>query len=173
MSLNSWCYIRIEKVRVHSFHQKIEEIRHDDQHTHRRINHQIKIRRASSKSSAEHETTMRCTSSSDQDKSCHENADIQLTQRFHVRCYLRKSSSSVLNSDKSEMTFEVLTWHQRSKKEKLSSKERRLEILQNQALRHVTDAFKRVNIETLKMKIYMNSLHVHLNKIQNQTTLRS
>lgn len=74
---------------------------------------------------------------------------------------------------KSEMTFEVLTWHQRSKKEKLSSKERRLEILQNQALRHVTDAFKRVNIETLKMKIYMNSLHVHLNKIQNQTTLRS
>ncbi len=45
-------------------------------------------------------------------------------------------------------------------------------------LHHVTDVFKKVNIEMLKVEMlkvemYISSLHVHLNKLQNQTTLRS
>ena len=49
----------------------------------------------------------------------------------------------------------------------------RLETLQNQALHHVIDVFKKVNIETLKVETYTFLLHVHLNKLQNQVTLRS
>ena len=74
---------------------------------------------------------------------------------------------------RSEMTFEALIWHQRDKEQELSSTKRRLETLQNQALRHVIDVFKKVNIETLKVETYTFSLHVHLNKLQNQVTLRS
>ncbi len=74
---------------------------------------------------------------------------------------------------RSEITFEALVWHQRDKKDELSSKEHRLEILQNQTLRHVAEAFKRVNIETLETEIYMSSLHVHLNMLQNKVTLHS
>ncbi len=74
---------------------------------------------------------------------------------------------------RSEIMFEVLTWHQWKKEENLSNKERRLEILQNQALHYVADAFKKVNITTLKTKIYTSSLHVHLNKLQNWIILCS
>ncbi len=69
--------------------------------------------------------------------------------------------------------FEASVWHQRDKKDELLSKERRLETLQNQALRHVAEAFKRVNIETLETETYMSSLHVHLNMLQNKITLHS
>ncbi len=72
-----------------------------------------------------------------------------------------------------KMTFEALIWHQRSKEEELSSMKRRLETLQNQALYHVINVFKKVNIETLKVETYTFSLHVYLNKLQNQVTLRS
>jgi bifunctional DNase/RNase len=54
---------------------------------------------------------------------------------------------------------------QRDKKNELLNKERRLETLQNQILRHVAEAFKRVNIETLKTETYTSSLHVHLNML--------
>ena len=37
----------------------------------------------------------------------------------------------------------------------------------------MTDIFQKVNIETLKVETYTSSLHVHLNKLQNQTTLRN
>ena len=74
---------------------------------------------------------------------------------------------------RSEMTFEASIWHQRNKEEELSSTKQRLETLQNQALCHVIDVFKKVNIETLKVETYTSSLHVHLNKLQNQVTLRS
>jgi len=37
----------------------------------------------------------------------------------------------------------------------------------------VINVFRKVNIETLKVEIYTFSLHVHLNKLQNQVTLRS
>jgi len=63
--------------------------------------------------------------------------------------------------------------HQRNKKDELSSKERRLETLQNQTLRHVAEAFKRVSIETLETETYTSSLHVHLNMLQNKITLHS
>ncbi len=33
--------------------------------------------------------------------------------------------------------------------------------------------FKRINIETLKAEIYISSLHVHLNMLQDKITLRS
>ncbi len=74
---------------------------------------------------------------------------------------------------RSEMTFEASIWHQRDKEEELSSKKRRLETLQNQALHHMINIFKKVNIEMLKVETYTFLLHVHLNKLQNQVTLRS
>ncbi len=74
---------------------------------------------------------------------------------------------------KLRMTFEALIWHQRNKEEELSSMKWRLETLQNQALRHMINVFKKVNIEMLKVETYAFSLHVHLNKLQNQVTLRS
>ncbi len=49
----------------------------------------------------------------------------------------------------------------------------RLETLQNQALHHVINIFKKVNIKMLKVETYTFLLHVHLNKLQNQVTLRS
>ncbi len=71
------------------------------------------------------------------------------------------------------MTFKALIWHQRDKEERLLNMKWRLETLQNQVLHHVIDVFKKVNIETLKVEIYTFLLHVHLNKLQNQVTLRS
>jgi len=71
------------------------------------------------------------------------------------------------------MTFKASIWHQCDKEERLSSTKWRLETLQNQALCHVINVFRKVNIETLKVEIYTFSLHVHLNKLQNQVTLRS
>ncbi len=74
---------------------------------------------------------------------------------------------------RSEIAFEASVWYQRDKKDELLSKERRLETLQNQTLRHVAEAFKRVNIETLEAETYTSSLHVHLNMLQNKVTLYS
>ncbi len=74
---------------------------------------------------------------------------------------------------RSRMMFEASIWHQRNKEERLLNMKQRLETLQNQALRHVIDVFKKVNIKTLKVETYTFSLHVHLNKLQNQVTLRS
>ncbi len=74
---------------------------------------------------------------------------------------------------RSEIAFEASVWHQRDKKDELSSKECKLETLQNQTLRHVAEAFKRVSIETLKTETYTSSLHVHLNMLQNKITLHS
>ncbi len=74
---------------------------------------------------------------------------------------------------RSEIAFKASVWHQRDKKDELSSKECRLKTLQNQTLRHVAEAFKRVNIETLETETYMSLLHVHLNMLQNKITLHS
>ena len=74
---------------------------------------------------------------------------------------------------RSEIAFEASVWHQRDKKDELSSKERKLKTLQNQTLHHVAEAFKRVSIETLKAETYTSSLHVHLNMLQNKITLHS
>ncbi len=72
-----------------------------------------------------------------------------------------------------KMTFETLIWHQRNKEEELLSMKWRLEILQNQVLHYVINIFRKVNIEMLKVETYTFSLHIHLNKLQNQVTLRS
>ncbi len=74
---------------------------------------------------------------------------------------------------RSEIAFEVSVWHQRDKKDELSSKECKLETLQNQTLHHVAKAFKRVSIETLKTETYTSSLHVYLNMLQNKIMLHS
>ncbi len=74
---------------------------------------------------------------------------------------------------RSEIAFEASVWHQRDKKDELSSKECKLETLQNQILHHVAEAFKRVSIETLETEIYTSSLHVYLNMLQNKITLHS
>lgn len=55
---------------------------------------------------------------------------------------------------KSEITFGASISHQRGKEGNLSGKARRLGALQNQALRHVADAFKRINTETLEAETY-------------------
>ena len=51
---------------------------------------------------------------------------------------------------RSGITFGASVWHQRGKEGGLSGMERRLEALQNQALRHVADVFKKVKFETLE-----------------------
>jgi len=66
-----------------------------------------------------------------------------------------------------KMTFEASIWHQRNKEKRLLNTKWRLKTFQNQALRHVINVFKKVNIEMLKVEIYTFSLHVHLNKLQN------
>ncbi len=74
---------------------------------------------------------------------------------------------------RSGIAFGASVWHQRGKKSELSGKERRLGTLQNQALRHVAGAFKRVNTETLEAETYTSPLHVHLNMLQDKATLHS
>ncbi len=74
---------------------------------------------------------------------------------------------------RSEIAFEASVWHQRDKKNKLLSKECRLETLQNQTLHYIAKAFKRVSIETLETETYTSSLHVYLNMLQNKITLHS
>ena len=71
------------------------------------------------------------------------------------------------------MMFEALIWHQREKKSELSDREHRLKVLQNQTLHHVINVFKQTNIEMLKIETYISSIHVHLNKLQDQVTLCS
>ena len=74
---------------------------------------------------------------------------------------------------RSEIAFEASVWQQRDKKDELSSKECRLETLQNQTLHHIAEAVKRVNIKTLKTETYMSLLHIHLNMLQNKIMLHS
>ncbi len=83
---------------------------------------------------------------------------------------VRQVYSAVMRS---EIAFKASVWHQRDKKNELLSKKCRLETLQNQTLHHVTETFKRVNIETLKTETYMSLLHVYLNMLQNKITLHS
>ncbi len=74
---------------------------------------------------------------------------------------------------RSKIAFKASVWHQRDKEKKLSNKKCRLETLQNQTLCHVAKVFKRVSIETLEIEMYISSLHVHLNMLQNKVTLHS
>ncbi len=74
---------------------------------------------------------------------------------------------------RSGIAFGASVWHQRGKEGGLSGKERRLGTLQNQALHHVAETFKRVSIEILEAETYTSSLHVHLNMLQDKITLRS
>jgi len=53
------------------------------------------------------------------------------------------------------------------------NKKQKLKVLQNQILHYVADVLKRINIKMLKIEMYIFSLHVHLNKLQNQITLCS
>ncbi len=74
---------------------------------------------------------------------------------------------------RSRIMFKASVWHQRDKEERLLNMKWRLKTLQNQVLHHVINVFRKVNIETLKVETYTFLLHVHLNKLQNQVTLRS
>ncbi len=71
------------------------------------------------------------------------------------------------------MMFKTLVWHQHNKEKRLLNMKWRLETLQNQALYHVINIFRKVNIKMLKVETYTFSLHVHLNKLQNQVILCS
>ncbi len=74
---------------------------------------------------------------------------------------------------RSEIAFEASIWHQREKEKELSDKECKLETLQNQTLCHVIKMFKRISIKILKAEIYISSLHVHLNMLQDKIMLCS
>ncbi len=74
---------------------------------------------------------------------------------------------------RSEIAFEASIWHQHDKEKKLSDKKCKLKTLQNQTLYHVIKAFKRMSIKMLKIEMYISSLHVHLNMLQNKVTLHS
>ena len=58
------------------------------------------------------------------------------------------------------------------KNEEPKVREKKLKILQNQALRNITEAFKKVNTETLKAEIYVSLIYIILNKLQDQAILR-
>ncbi len=92
---------------------------------------------------------------------------------FTWEAIFTKAKQVYLTVVRSEIAFEASVWHQRDKKDELSSKECKLETLQNQTLCHVTEVFKRVSIETLKTEKYTSLLHVHLNMLQNKITLHS
>ncbi len=92
---------------------------------------------------------------------------------FIWKAIFTKARQVYLAVVRSEIAFEASVWHQRDKKDELSSKKCKLETLQNQTLHHVAEVFKRVNIETLKTETYMSLLHVHLNMLQNKITLHS
>ena len=64
-------------------------------------------------------------------------------------------------------------WHKRTKEGKCRGKERRLEVCQNRALRNITGAFKRVNVEVLKSEAYVPPIGMTLNRLQDRATLRS
>jgi len=61
---------------------------------------------------------------------------------------------------KLRIMFKASVWHQCNKEKELLSMKQRLETLQNQALHHVIDIFKKVNIETLKVEIYTFSMFI-------------
>ncbi len=92
---------------------------------------------------------------------------------FTWRAIFTKARQVYLAVIRSEIAFEASIWHQRDKKNKLLSKECKLETLQNQTLHYVTEVFKRVSIKTLKTETYISSLHIHLNMLQNKITLHS
>ncbi len=70
-----------------------------------------------------------------------------------------------------EIAFEASIWHQWEKEKELSDKECKIKTLQNQTFYHVIKIFKRISIETLKVKTFTSSLHVHLNMLQDKIML--
>lgn len=63
-------------------------------------------------------------------------------------------------------------WHRRSNKGNLRGKERRLAVIQNQALRNVTGAFKILNTETLEAEAYTPPIGMFMDQMQDRSTLR-
>ncbi len=90
-----------------------------------------------------------------------------------MRSYLHKSETSILSSSEIRNRIWSISLTSAWQKNKLLSKECKLETLQNQTLHHVAEVFKKVSIETLKIETYISLLHVHLNMLQNKITLHS
>ena len=70
------------------------------------------------------------------------------------------------------ITYGASVWHQRGKGDKPAEKEKRLEKLQNKALRNITGAFKKVSTETLEAEAYVPPIHITLDRLQDRSTLR-
>ena len=73
---------------------------------------------------------------------------------------------------RSAITFAAPVWHQRSPGGKLKGKEKRLEVLQNQALRNVAGSFKRVSTRTLEAETYTAPIGIYMNRLQDKAALR-
>lgn len=70
------------------------------------------------------------------------------------------------------ITYSAPVWHQRSAGGKPASKEKKLEILQNNSLRNITGAFKRTSTETLEKETFIPPIHITLDELQDRTVLR-
>ncbi len=68
------------------------------------------------------------------------------------------------------MMYSVSVLHKQGNSGKLASKERRLELLQNNGLCNIMGAFKPTSIATLKVEAFVPSIFIQLNKLQNQAT---
>lgn len=71
------------------------------------------------------------------------------------------------------LTYGAPTWHQHTADGTLKGKERRLEALQNQGLRHISGAFKKTSTETLESETYIQPIGIYINRLQNRATLRA
>lgn len=70
------------------------------------------------------------------------------------------------------LTYAASIWHRRGKHGRLAGRERRLEIMQNQALRNISGAFKKTSTRTIEAETYIPPIGLTLNRLQDQTTLR-
>lgn len=71
------------------------------------------------------------------------------------------------------LTYGASVWHNRGTTGRLAGKEKRLELLQNQALRNITGGFKKLSTRTLEAETYVPPIGHILNQLQDQATLRA
>lgn len=73
---------------------------------------------------------------------------------------------------RSSIAYGAPIWHRRTAGGKLAAKEKRIETLQNQGLRHISGAYKKTSTETLEAETYIQPIGIHLDLLQDRATLR-
>ena len=71
------------------------------------------------------------------------------------------------------ITYGAAIWHNRNKTGLTKGKEKRLDILQNKALRIVCGAYRAVNKAILESESFVQPMSLFLNETQDKATLRT